>query len=113
MHRATLVFEDLNHRAVFAARDFSVESGGSTVTSPTNADYDWLVRVFRSGATISYVGRVIARFAVGGFHTHNLTAAAAERWAVRVQYVTPRLLSFALQLARIRRRWRMMIGHGG
>jgi glycosyltransferase involved in cell wall biosynthesis len=108
-----LVFEDLNHQAVFAARALFERLGRFNLRFRTSADYDWLLRVFRAGTTTHYIQRVIARFEVGGYHSTNPAATVAERSALRLQYVTPRTLRLGLQLARVRRRWRIAIGHGG
>lgn len=111
--RSFLVFEHLNHQAVFASSALFDRVGSFNRAFRTAADYDWLVRVFRSRASTTYMHRVIGRFEVGGFHSANPTAAAAEHRAIRLQYVQPTTLWLGLQLARVRRRWRIAIGHGG
>jgi glycosyltransferase involved in cell wall biosynthesis len=113
VRRSTLVFDYLNHQAVFAARALFERFGHFNLDFPMAADYDWLLRVFRAGTTTHYMQRVIARFEVGGYHSANPAAAAAQHRALRLQYVTPSALWLGLQLARVRRRWRIAIGHGG
>jgi glycosyltransferase involved in cell wall biosynthesis len=113
VRRRTLVFEYLNHQAVFAAHPLFDRFGRFNLTFHTAADYDWLLRVFLAGITTHYMPRVIARFEVGGHHMANPAAAAAEHRELRLQYVTPTSLWFGLQCARVRRRWRIAIGHGG
>lgn len=113
VRRSTLVFDDLNHQAVFARRGLFERLGRFNLDFRTSADYDWLLRAFRSGATTHYMRRVIARFEVGGFHTADRAALVAEQRASRLQYVTPDALWLGSQLARVRRRWRIAIGHGG
>jgi glycosyltransferase involved in cell wall biosynthesis len=113
VRRSTLVFEDLNHQAVFAARALFERFGRFNLRFRTSADYDWLLRVFRGGTPTHYLPRIIARFEAGGYHSSNTAAITAERYALRLQYVTPRTLRLGLQVARLRRRWRIAIGHGG
>lgn len=113
VRRSTLVFDDPNHQAVFARRVLFERVGPFNLNFPTSADYDWLLRIFRSGAITHYMPRVIARFEVGGMHSADPAALAAERRALRLQYVTPGALWRGSQLARVRRRWRIAIGHGG
>ncbi|EHR70147.1 putative glycosyltransferase [Burkholderiales bacterium JOSHI_001] len=105
--RTTLPFEDLNHQAAFARRDLFQRLGHFNLAFRTSADYDWFLRVFRSGAATHYVPRVIGRFDVGGMHTLDPQALARERHQLRLQYVSPALLAVGLQVARVRRRWRL------
>jgi glycosyltransferase involved in cell wall biosynthesis len=113
VRRSTLVFDDLNHQAVFARRVLFERSGRFNLAFRTSADYDWLLRVFRAGAVTRYVPRVIARFEVGGAHRADPAALDAERRTLRLQYIRPGALWLGEQLSRVRRRWRIAMGHGG
>jgi len=87
INRGTLPFEDLCHQAVFAHRRLFEQVGVFDLRWPTSADYDWLLRVFRSPARVRYVARRVAVFAGGGMHTRDPAALVAERRAVRLQYM--------------------------
>lgn len=109
----TLPFDDLNHQATFARRDLFQQVGPFNLAYRTSADYDWLIRVLRGGAHYHYLQRDITRFAVGGMHSSNPQALVAERRALRLQYLAPSSLRLGALLARIRRRFRIALGHGG
>lgn len=111
-HR-TLIFDDLNHQATFARRELFSRVGNFNLDFRTSADYDWLIRVLRSGARSHYLHRSIARFAMGGVHSADPQALLAERRRLRLQYLPPLYLTLGLFVARIRRRFRLVIGHGG
>lgn len=113
VNRSNLIFADLNHQATFARRELFTSVGKFNLDFPTSADYDWLIRVLRSGARTHYLRRAISRFAVGGAHSANPQALSAERWRLRRQYMPPMRLRLGLFLARIGRRFRLIIGHGG
>ncbi len=108
-----LHFEDLNHQAVFARRALFDRVGLFSRDWPTSADYDWLLRAMRSGATTLYLPRVIGVFATGGSHAKNPIALQSERTAIRRQYLSRSHLAAGLWLARWRRRLRIIAGHGG
>jgi glycosyltransferase involved in cell wall biosynthesis len=109
----TLPFDDLNHQASFARRSLFERVGGFNLAFSTSADYDWFIRVLRSGALYRYLPRTIARFAVGGMHSNHPAALLAERQRLRLQYLSERQLKLGGLVARIRRRWRILRGHGG
>ena len=111
--RSTLVYDDLNHQAVFARRQLFQRVGNFELRFRTSADYDWLLRVLRAGVASRHISRVIGRFAVGGMHSANPGALIAERRQLRLQYVTPRQLRIGEALAKWRRRCRLLCGHGG
>lgn len=111
--RATLVYDDLNHQAVFALRTLFRQCGHFDLRFRTSADYDWLLRAFKAGAKSRHVARLIGRFAVGGMHSANPDALAAERRQLRLQYVSPLQLRIGTYVARWRRRYRLLRGHGG
>lgn len=108
--RRMLVFEDLNHQAVFAHHSLFDTVGRFDLRFRTSADYDWLLRVFRAGTVTRHLPRMIARFEVGGSHSRNIAALASERLALRLQYVSPAVLWLGDRLARVRRRWRIWRG---
>ena len=111
-HR-TLIFDDLNHQSIFARRSLFSRFGKFNLNFRTSADYDWLIRVFRGGVYYRYIPRVIARFAVGGAHSVDPEALMAERQRLRLQYISLKRLRLGAFVSRVRRRFRMAIGHGG
>ncbi len=113
VRRSTLVFDDLNHQAVFARRQLFQQLGGFELRFRTSADYDWLLRVMGAGVAVRHVRRVIARFAVGGMHSSSPQALVDERRQLRMQYVTRRQLQIGEAIAKWRRRYRLLRGHGG
>jgi len=84
-----IYYGDLCHQAVFARRSVFERLGSFNIQMPTDADYDWLLRVFDSGARTRYIDRNICFFADGGFHTQNQARHEAERWAIKTQYRAP------------------------
>lgn len=100
-----LVFEDLNHQAVFARHELFEKIGRFDLRFPYSADYDWLIRVFASGVKTSHLTRPIAKFMEGGAHASNLRELGLERRALRLQYVSTPELWFGSYLAKARRRY--------
>ena len=100
INRHTLPFESLCHQAVFAKRRLFDQVGVFDVRWPTSADYDWLLRVFASGAKVQYVDMRIAYFPAGGAHARNPLALAGERRAIRLQYMSPVTLACGRFLSR-------------
>lgn len=100
----TLPFEDLCHQAVFARRTLFESVGQFDEKFRLNADYDWLIRVFRSGARCEWFDRVVALFFVGGAHTVNPAQLVTERKAVRLQYMSDSKLLVGEFLRRVRHR---------
>lgn len=109
VRRASLVFDDLNHQAVFARRSLFESLGEFKLDFRTSADYDWLLRVFGSGAAVAHLPRLIGHFAVGGAHVRDLGALQAERRRIRRQYLAPRQLWLGSLWARVRRRMRLLV----
>ena len=99
--RTTIVFEDLCHQAVFARRRLFERIGGFNETYRINADFDWLIRVFRSNSKIRWLHYPVANFSDGGAHTRDRNKLVAERRQVRLQYVSPLALSTGLFLGKV------------
>lgn len=106
--RWLLIYEDLNHQSVFAHRSLFESLGSFNLDFRTSADYDWLLRVFRSGAKIRFIERTIANFLDGGMHAQNPAALAKERRELRNQYAGPISLRMGALVARVRRRLRLL-----
>lgn len=100
INRTTLPFEDLCHQGVFACRTLFSSVGLFELRWPTSADYDWILRVFASGAKVKYLRRPIAVFAEGGAHTRNPKGLAQERHALRLQYMSPLSLAIGSWISR-------------
>jgi glycosyltransferase involved in cell wall biosynthesis len=81
-----IYYGDLCHQVVFARRSVFERLGGFDLKLPTDADYDWLLRVFHSGAKARYIDRDITYFAEGGFHTQNAAAHEQERWGIKTRF---------------------------
>lgn len=100
------------HQAIFAKKTLFIALGAFNLKFRLNADYDWIIRVFRGGARCAYIDRCIAFFSDGGAHTLDKTYLAKEREAVRLQYIGKHRLAFRLLRARIfNRLYRIMRGH--
>jgi glycosyltransferase involved in cell wall biosynthesis len=106
VRRSLLVFESLNHQAVFARRTLFARIGLFRKEYRVSADYDWLLRVFKSGASTRHITEFIARFEVGGTHQRHIPTLAREARAIRLQYVSVPMLWVGTQLARLRSRMR-------
>ncbi len=108
VNRWMLPFEELNHQSVFARRSLFDSLGDFNLSFRTSADYDWLIRVFRSKAKVRHIDRTVANFLDGGLHAQNPDALASERRALRTQYAGRFALTAGGFLARVRRRLRLM-----
>lgn len=85
--RRNLVFGDLCHQAVFGHRRLFEKYGVFDDSLRFNADFDWLLRVFKGGAGLRYLPRDIAHFDDGGAHVQAHAASERERDAVRARYL--------------------------
>lgn len=106
----TLMFEDLCHQAVFARRSLFDKVGTFNERFRLNADYDWLIRVMRSGARWRYLQRRVATFRVGGAHSADPAKLKFERRAVRLQYLSSSELAVGLLWRRFVHRWHRHFG---
>jgi len=100
INRFTLPYADPCHQAVFVRRRLFDEVGGFDLRWRTSADYDWFLRVARAGHRLHHFERTVACFAAGGAHNADPVALAAERRAVRLQYVSRTALGAGTLLAR-------------
>jgi glycosyltransferase involved in cell wall biosynthesis len=96
--RWNLRFENLCHQAVFARRELFERLGEFDMRYPINADFDWLLRVFTSGAKYKYLGFPIAFYEATGFSERNLEKRVIERKIVRNKYL-PKLGVSLLELS--------------
>lgn len=85
--RRNLVFGDLCHQAVFVRRSLFLRHGLFDSSLRWNADFDWFLKVFRSGVSLLYVQRDIANFQDAGAHVQAAHRSAAERNVVRGRYI--------------------------
>lgn len=93
--RWNLRFEHLCHQAVFANRVLFERVGAFDTGYRINADYDWLLRAFDSGAGRLYLGFPIASYDTSGISSTESESKRAERHAVRRKHL-PRLLGAPL-----------------
>ena len=84
-----LVFGDLCHQVVFARRSLFQTYGMFDLSFKYNADFDWLLRVFKAGARAHYLKRTVSIFFHGGTHVKNAAACEAERFVVRHRFQNP------------------------
>jgi len=105
INKRTLEFESLCHQAVFARRSLFDKVGLFNLKFRTNADYDWLIRVFLSGATCIWFDRIISLFNLGGMHNQDPVLLAQEHKSVRLQYMSKSKLFLGDIFRRFRHRW--------
>jgi glycosyltransferase involved in cell wall biosynthesis len=108
--RRNLLYGDLCHQAVFARHWAFQLLGEFDATLRINADYDWLLRVFRSPLRIRYVPREVATFSVGGMHGRDRRFLADERLAVRRRFASRGRLLVGEFLLRVELKLRKMMG---
>jgi len=83
-----LIYGDLCHQVVFARKRVFEHFGRFNLEYRINADFDWLLRVFRGGAQVRYLPRAVANYDTGGQSNANPTFTRAERMRVRLRYST-------------------------
>lgn len=79
----TLLFDSLCHQAVFARGALFERHGGFDTTLALAADFDWLARVMRAGASVRFVDLVVADFEGGGAHMRQRERTQQENLIVR------------------------------
>lgn len=89
VNAGNLLYGDLCHQVVFARRRMFERFGRFKLEYRINADYDWMLRVFRGGAQVRHLERAIVNYDAGGLSAANLGFTRAERARVRLQYATP------------------------
>lgn len=87
LSRDNLLFENLCHQSVFGRRTAFERLGLFDTQFQINADYDWLLRVFRSGAPFKYLGIPISYYDDMGLSAREQVKLKAERVLVRNQYL--------------------------
>lgn len=98
-----LLYGDLCHQVVFARKSVFERFGRFNLEYRINADYDWMLRVFRGGARVRYLPHAIVYYDAGGLSAANLSFTRAERMRVRMQYTTQsayRIGEFSYRLQR-------------
>ena len=105
INKCTLEFESLCHQGVFARRKLFSTVGLFNLNFKTNADYDWLIRVFKSGATCTWFNRIISLFSIGGMHAQDPIYLAQEHTKVRLQYMSKTKLFLGDIVRRFRHRY--------
>ena len=108
--RRRLLFGDLCHQAVFVRRALFQRIGPFDASLRWNADFDWFVRAFRTGARLHYLQRDIARFDDGGAHVQAGARSEAERNAVRARYLPLPLWRLGNLALRVELRLRRIAG---
>lgn len=112
INRATIRFDDLCHQVIFARKRLFDRVGDFKLDWKTSADYDWMLRVFLSGAKVKHVRRPVSFFSCGGMHVRDPQALADERWALRRQYVSRPMLELGYLVSRgVHKLSRMLTGY--
>ncbi len=107
-----IIEDGICHQAIFARRLLFTDVGLFDPRFKLNADYDWIIRVFRSGGCCTYINRRLAFFSDGGAHSLDRSYLAKERESVRRQYIGRHWLIMRLLRARILNRLhRIISGH--
>lgn len=109
--RHNLVYGDLCHQAVFARRQLFENIGTFDTRFRINADYDWLLKVFRSQYVVAYLDRDIAYFNATGRHVADEQFLQRERHAVRMQYCSPTIYAVGAMYHRVARRLRKLTSY--
>lgn len=112
VNRLTLPYEDLCHQAVFARLELFDRFGRFDPRWPTSADYAWLLRVFRAGAKVRVIDRLVAGYQAAGAHARDPAALAAERRAIRLEHVSPARLACGLFAVRAAHRLSKLLRGG-
>lgn len=94
-----LRFEHLCHQVVFARKALFGQIGNFDTRYKINADYDWLLKAFRSGIKTQYLGFTIASYDMTGMSSGNGELKMSERRAICARYLPPPLLAFPLEWA--------------
>jgi len=105
-----LLYGDLCHQVVFARKRVFERFGQFNPEYRINADYDWMLRVFRGGARVCYLPRAIVNYDAGGLSAANLDFTRAERMRVRLQYATQPSYRIGEFGYRLRRKLRAKLG---
>lgn len=84
--RRNLIYRDLCHQGVLARRTLFERFGNLNLDYRIAADFDWLLKVFRSDSPVAYLDRVISVFNAEGEHGRDLESARKERMVVKLQY---------------------------
>lgn len=110
---SNLLYGNLCHQAVFARRALFESVGSFDLAFPIVADYDWLLRVFRSGAVTRYIDRDVAVFFSGGMHSRSLEKLQREKRQVQSRYAGPLAFSIGHFFFRLRRKLGLLPGFRG
>lgn len=106
-----LLYGDLCHQVVFARKRVFERFGRFNLEYRINADYDWMLRVFRGGAQVRYLPRAIVNYDTGGLSTANLGLTRAERMRVRLQFTNQPAYRIGELGYRLRRKVLTRLGH--
>jgi glycosyltransferase involved in cell wall biosynthesis len=110
INASNLLYGGLCHQGIFARRRLFEKFGLFNLEYRINADFDWLLRVFRGGAQVRYIDRPIANYDTGGQSNANLIFTRAERKRVQLQYTTQFSYQFGRFVYQLRRKLFTLIG---
>ena len=107
----TLLYDELCHQVVFAHRRLFETFDYFNLGYRLAADYDWLLRVFRGGATARYLPRAFANFRLGGASDVSRSAVFTEKMRIRLGYSGAMSYRVSYLLYRAIRKSRQILGH--
>lgn len=105
-----LLYGDLCHQVVFVRKCVFERFGKFNLDYRINADYDWMLRVFRGGAQVRYLSRAIVNYDASGLSSRDLDRMHAERYSVQRQFAGGVRLALGLLTFRAVRRLRGFLG---
>lgn len=108
--RRNLLYGHLCHQTVFARQSVFKGLGEFDTSLRVNADYEWLLRVFRSPLRCRYVPRVVATFFVGGMHGRDRRLLVEERLLIRRRFATRARLAVGEFLLKVELKLRKTLG---
>lgn len=108
--RSRLVYGDLCHQATFVRFDLFKKFGFFDLSYRYNADFDWLLRVFKGASILRYINRDIVLFHDEGAHVQAGQRCRAERDIVRAKYCNRIVWIIGHLLLRIELKIRRLIG---
>lgn len=82
-----LVYRNLCHQTVFAKRTLFAEYGGFDTRFTLCADFDWLLRTLRGGASYRYLPVPVAYYFVGGASYVDPARVHRERTEIQKNYL--------------------------
>lgn len=100
----TLIYESICHQGVFSKLDLFYKVGIFDTNYRLNADFDWLLKVFKSEATCNWYDRLIAVFNSSGTHNQDPILLSKEHRNVKKKYTNIYTLAIGHFYIRVKHR---------